>query len=282
MDSKTKKILVCFCIVLTNTFWSTLSAESASVKKAEMLNEHGLQAEAKRELINVLFETADENEKAQAYYLLGNIAFTEKRLSAALNTWNTLVEKHPNSKQAELVKGKISELTEIIGESTIETINNAVALSYFRNADFWSRNKEATFTIDGSWIPRVEAAIKWYEKVIIEFPQSPAAELAYKSKIHTLLGWKDPGRYGEWQGAREDFEKYMPQILETFSSFEADFPQSRSLQAFRYQIAQLYWRRSNYEKVREWLNLIISISGDSDSFYKDLAQWRLENLKGND
>lgn len=278
MDSKTKKILVCFCIVLT----STLSAESASVKKAEMLNEHGLQAEAKRELINVLFETADENEKAQAYYLLGNIAFNEKRLSAALNTWNTLVEKHPDSKQTELVKGKISELTEIIGESTTETINNAVALSYFRNADVWSKNKEAAFTIDGSWIPAVEAAIKWYEKVIIEFPKSPAAEVAYKSKFRTLLGWKDPGRYGEWQGVREDFEKYMPQILETFSSFEADFPQSRSLQAFRYQIAQLYWRRDNYEKTREWLNLIISISGDSDSFYKDLAQRRLENLISND
>lgn len=279
MDSKTKKILICFCIVLTNTFWSTLSAESASVKKAEMLNEHGLQTEAKRELINVLFETTDESEKAQAYYLLGNIALNEKRLSAALNTWNTLIEKHPNSKQTELVKGKIAELTEIVGESTTETISNAVALSYLRRADFWSKNKDSTFKIDASWIPRVEAAIKWYEKVIVEFPKSPAAKLAYEGKFRTLLGWKVP--YGEWQGVRAD-SKYIPQLLETFSSFEADFPQSGSLQAFRYQIAQSYWRQGNYDKTREWLNMTITIAGDSNSFYKDLAQRRLENLKGND
>ena len=187
--------------------------------------------------------------------------------------------KYPSSEHAALVKDKRSELAEIVGESRDESINNAVAQSYLRHAEFWSEDKDSAFRIDSSWIPNVESAVNWYDKVIAEFPKSPAAERAYRGKLRTLLGWEESGRYGDSHGVKGNFKKYMPLLLEAFSSFEADFPQAGSLQAFRYQIAQGYWTSKDWERTREWLNRIITIAGDSEGFYKDLAQRRLRKVE---
>lgn len=252
---------------------------AASIEKASMLNQHGLVQEAKLELINVVFSSSDNSDKAEAYYLLGSIAFDENRISVALDSWRELVKKYPNSTQAELVSDRINELAQIVGESAKESIDNAIALSYLRHGDFWSRGKTKSFTIDSSWISNVEAAIKWYDKVISEFPKSAASRLAYEEKLRTLLGWEDPGRYGGKHGIKSSFDKYMPQLLETFASFGKDHPTASTLQAFRYQIAQVYWDNKDWDKTREWLNLIITESGEGDSFYKDLAQRRLQKVE---
>ena len=71
----------------------------------------------------------------------------------------------------------------------------------------------------------------------------------------------------------------MSQLLETFAAFKTDHPTASTLQAFRYQIAQAYWSNKDWEKTREWLNLIIKESGDGDSFYKDLAERRLNKIE---
>lgn len=252
---------------------------AASVDKAEMLNQHGLTQEAKSELIDVIFSKSGDSDKAQSYYLLGSIAFDENKVSVALDSWRDLVNKYPNSPQAKLVKDRINELAEIVGESAKESVENAIALSYLRHGDFWSRGKDNKFTIDSSWIPNVETAIKWYDKVISEFPKSTASRIAYQDKLRTLLGWEDPGKYGEKHGVKASFNKYMPQILDTFSSFEKDHPTASTLQAFRYQIAQAYWSNKDWTKTREWLNLIIKTSGEGDSFYKDLSERRLQKVE---
>jgi len=252
---------------------------AASVEKAAMLSHHGLTREAKSELIDVIFSKTDDSQKAEAYYLLGSIAFDEKKTSAALDSWRELVKKYPNSTQAKTVKDRINELAEIVGESAKETVKNAVALSYLRHGDFWSGGKHNKFLIDSTSIPKVEAAIKWYDKVITEFPKSASSRIAYQDKLRTLLGWEDPGRDGDKHGIKSSFNKYMPRLLETFACFEKDHPTASTLQAFRYQIAQAYWGYNDWEKVREWLNLIIKKSGQGDSFYKDLAERRLKEIK---
>ncbi len=71
----------------------------------------------------------------------------------------------------------------------------------------------------------------------------------------------------------------MPLLLSTFASFERDHPEASTLQAFRYQIAQAYWKNKNWEKTREWLNLILKKSGKDESFYKDLAERRLKKVE---
>lgn len=252
---------------------------AASVEKAGMLNRHGLTQEAKSELIDVVFSKSTDSEKAQAYYLLGSIAFDENKVSVALDSWRDLVKKYPNSTQAKTVKDRINELAEIVGESAKESIENAIALSYLRHGDFWSRRKDNKFTIDSSWIPNIETAIKWYDKVITEFPKTTASRVAYQDKLRTILGWEDPGKYGEKHGIKSSFYKYMPQLLETFASFKKDHPTASTIQAFRYQIAQAYWSNKDWAKTREWLNLIIKESGEGDSFYKDLAKRRLKKVE---
>ena len=135
------------------------------------------------------------------------------------------------------------------------------------------------FTIDSSWIPKVEAAIKWYDKVIDEFPNSVASDVAYQDKLRTILGWKEPGQYGSNHGIEKNFVNYMPQLLATFDEWVTEHPDSSTIQAFRYQIAQVYWDQKDWDNTRLWLNKIISTAGEGDSFYKDTAIRRLAKVE---
>lgn len=59
-------IVVIFCFVGVSHL-----VAAASLEKAILLNEHGLTTDAKRELIDLIFEKESKaDDKAQAYYLL--------------------------------------------------------------------------------------------------------------------------------------------------------------------------------------------------------------------
>lgn len=256
-----------------------LAADGGSVDKARLLHRHGLTSEAKAELIAVLFGTSVDESKAEAHYLLGSISFGEGRVAVAVASWRALVDEYPESLQASLVKEDLDALAEIVEESAEDSIENAVANAYLRHGDFWSRGKRDRFTIDSSWISNVEAAVKWYDKVIEEFPATEAARRAHEEKLRTLLGWEEPGRFGTKHGIRESFDEYMPLLLEAFATFEQSYPDATTLQAFRFQITQAYWSNRDWAKTREWLNIIVERSGDRDEFYGDLAQRRLGKVE---
>ena len=270
-------------ILLTSILASLLvgcgSQDKGSIEKANLLLENNLVSDAKREFIQIITSSGSKDEEATAYYQLGTLSFEDNNIEGALNTWKKLVAEYPNSPEAEQVKDNIQELTQIVGETSKESINNAIAASYIKNGDFWSEDKKTIFTIDSSWIPKVESSIKWYDKVITEFPKSVASKVAYKKKLRTILGWKDIGQYGSKYGIRGDFEKYIPLLLSAFKSFEEDHPTDSSLQAFRYQIAQSYWNNRRWNETRIWLNKIIEKSNDDDTFYKDLAERRLNKVE---
>ena len=252
---------------------------AASVEKAQMLAEHGLNSQAKIELIDIVFSKTSDANKALAYYELGKIAFENNQVAQAPKSWAELTQKYPNSDEAKLVKNKIEQLSEIVGESAKENVDNAVASSYLKHAEFWSSDRDSQFTIDSSWIPKVEAANKWYDKTITEFPDTKAARIAYEEKIRTLLGWKERGQYGSSYGLKKDFNQYMPKVLNTFEELQQNFPSASTLQAFRYQIAQAYWSKKDWDNTRYWLNEIIKKAGNTDSFYKDAAQRRLQKVE---
>ena len=277
--SKALMKLTYIALTILTTSLVGCGVEDSSFNRATMLNKHGLTSEAKSELIDVTLKSNSNEEKAKAMYMLGSIAFEENRISVALDSWKELASKYPESKEAIKVKDKIEELSNIVNEYSKESIDNAVASSYLRTADFWSDDKDKIFRIDSSWIPNVETAIKWYDKVILEFPNSKASKVAYQDKLRTILGWKDIGQYGSSYGIKYSFVKYIPILLETFSAFEKEHPDAPTLQAFRYQIAQVYWNNRDWAKTREWLNIIIDEAGDSDSFYKDLAMRRLNKVE---
>jgi tetratricopeptide (TPR) repeat protein len=276
---RTGAILACAVILACAGVSAPIRVVASSVEKATMLREHALLPQAKTELIEVIFSAGTDSAKARAYYELGSIAFAERNITAALDTWKQLVDKYPTSPEAILVKGRIKELAEIAGEVTRTSADNVVAQSYLRHADFWSRGKEEVFQIDSSWIPNAEAAVKWYDKVIAEYPRSRASRLAYEGKLRALLGWKEPGQYGEAYGVKADANAYLPRLVSCFAAFESEHPDASSLQAFRYQIAQAYWAHRDWAKTREWLGEIIQKAGDQDTFYRDLAQRRLQKVE---
>ena len=252
---------------------------ATSIERAKLFNDHALYAEAKRECIQIITSDEPDTAKASAYYLLGLIAFDQNRIETALETWTDLARKYPESREASEVTERIDQLAQIIGETQRESIDSAIARAYLRHGDFWSERKDSIFPIDSSWIPKVEAAVKWYDKTIMEFPGTSAARIAYEEKMRTLLGWKDPGRYGDSHGIEKDPVTFLPILVQTFEEYATAFPESGSLQAFRYQIAQAYWSLKNWESTRKWLREIIEKAGEQDSFYADLAKRRLRKVE---
>lgn len=240
--------------------------EGASIEKAKMLNTHGLKDAAKQELIGVIFGTSGTEAKADAYYYLGNIALTERKITAAISTWRELVEKYPNSKRVVEVQQQIEVLRVGLSDTLDVVLENVTANLYLRNAEFWLENLRpiSGIGIDTWGLPRSEAGFKWLDKVIEEFPGTNEAEKAYKYKFFRL----------ELEAGANIIE--INKLISLFDAFEAAFPESTSLQMFRFQIAQLYIRKKNFEAADQWLNKIIETAGDGDSFYKQLAQYRLK------
>jgi len=255
--------------------------QDATLKKAEYLYKQRLLDDAKRELVDILFSDADADIRAKSIHLLGVIALDQNNLELALNNWNELIEKYPDSEEAIKIKDKLPQLSATVSELAGGLVRDVLARSYLRHADFWSDGRPTRFTIDSSWISKIETAIEWYYVVIREYPGEEAAKTAYEHLLFTLLGWKEKryGRADVGYGLQGNFRKYISLLLETFRSFEAEFPKAGSLQAFRYQIAQAYWYQRNWKKTREWLNEIIEKAEEGKSFYKDLAERRLKKIE---
>ncbi|MBC8146708.1 MAG: tetratricopeptide repeat protein [Bacteroidetes bacterium] len=250
-----------------------------NVKVAKEYYRYNLTDKAKEEFI-LTFQSSksSDNDKAESLYWLGQISFDENNYTVAFEDWNNLVEKYPNSEQAVIIQDRLSQLKDIIEEVSITSISSVVARSYIKHGDFWSEASRR-FTIDSSWMPNVELAIEWYNRVIEEFSGSSAAEIAFKRKISTILGWKESGRYGSAYGVKGDFNKYMPMVLSAFDDFSNAFPESSYLQGFRYQIAQAYWSEKKWSETRDWLNKIINASDGEETFYTQTAKARLKKVE---
>ena len=251
-----------FVVILFLSNLMVSSAFAASVEKAQMLNKHGLVKEAKAELIEVIFGKSDDSSKAQAYYLLGVIAFEENKVNVAIDSWRDLIKNFPESDMAKLVKDKVIELAEFTSEIPTEAIDNALALSYLKNGDFWAKGKTKTFSIDSSATGQNELAIKWYDKVISEFPKSIAARVAYENKIFLYLSLC----------IKEGNDKNISQVIEVFTVFEKEFPTANSLQPIRFQIAQAYRKANDRKRSIDWVNIVYKNAGEGESLYKDLAE----------
>jgi tetratricopeptide (TPR) repeat protein len=209
---------------------------------------------------------------------MGQITFDAGRYSTAMRDWQKLIAEFPTSSRVAEINDRLSQLSEVFTQSVDENIASNVAKTYLKNGDFWS-DDDRKFIIDASWLPKVELAVDWYDRVIEEFPNTYAAELAYQRKLFSILGWKESGQYGNSYGIREDYKKYLPILLQTFESFESSFPESSFLQGFRYQIAQTYWGKKDWVNTRLWLNKIVEKSNGQTSFYTETAKARLNKVE---
>jgi len=240
---------------------------------------HNFSEIAKQKFLDIYHNpSSSEEDKAEALYLVGQITFEEGNYSVALDDWEILIMKFPESAQTKEIAKRIPQLRDIITSDMEGTVTNVVAQSYMINGDFWS-NAERKFTIDSSWMPSLEIAIDWYDKIITEYPGTNDAAIAYQRKMFALLGWKEPGRKGNSFGLQDDFKKYIDQVLKTFNNFEREFPNNSFLQGFRYQIAQAYWADEDWANTRKWLQKVISAGEGEETFYTKTAKARLKKIE---
>ena len=252
------------------------------VSALDMANDyyrHNFNETAKEKFLSI-YHSADssDDEKAEALYIIGQIVYEEGDYSLALEDWELLIAKFPESEYAKQVAILYSQISDIVTFDSDKSTISLIARAYLQNGDFWS-NAEREFFIDSSWMPSVEIALKWYGKVLKEFPNTTSAEVAYRRKLFALLGSSNPDDDQGSFGLKEDFNKYMPIVVKTFIAFKKDFPKSAYMQGFRYQIAQAYWAEGNTKKAKIWLERIISNGKGKETFYTETAKARLKNLK---
>ena len=266
-------ILLCFGL-------SMLPLNAQSVELARDYYQHGLNDRAKDILIGMLHNQATiPAVKAKALYMLGQISFDEGRVKVALTDWQALAKEFPQSPESKEITARLAQLNEMVAKASDAGISSAVARSYISNGDFWVSSNDRKFSIDSSWLPMIELANEWYDRVIKEFPGSDAAEIAYERKLFALIGWRELGRDGDAYGLKNNFQKYMPLVLSSFDDFEKAFPNSSALQAFRYQIAQAYWAHRDWQNTRAWLQKIIDKGGSESTFYTEAAKARLQKVE---
>ena len=145
----------------------------ASIEQAVELYDHGLTEDATRLMIAVRYDP-DSDARAQALYYLGQMSFESGRYAQALKDWTSLVSDYPESERAEELKERLKLLSEVMVRVTDVNIDSATAQAYLKNGDFWN-NSSSTFTIDSSWLPQVELAFEWYDRVISEWPGTRAS-----------------------------------------------------------------------------------------------------------
>ena len=186
--------------------WSIPSYSEPSVSRGLMLKMHGLEVDAKRAFIDLLYnDEAHEEDKAESLYQLGLIAFNNKDIGLATETWGLLIDEFPNTEKGRTVSAGIKYLLEdydaLVLESAREEIRDreevmrdALAQSYLLNAQFWW-DPPKQWGIYTSHINQFTMAREWYDKVVTEFPGTDAAK---KAMSYRFMLYKD-GMEAYWK-----------------------------------------------------------------------------------
>ena len=189
--------------------WSIPSYSEPSVSRGLMLKMHGLEVDAKRAFIDLLYnDEAHEEDKADALYQLGLIAFNNKDIGLATETWGLLIDEFPNTEKGRTVSAGIKYLLEdydaLVLESAKEEVSDVSAQSYLLNAQFWW-DPPKQWGIYTSHINQFTMAREWYDKVVTEFPGTDAAK---KAMSYRFMLYKD-GMEAYWKGRQLLFDVIM-------------------------------------------------------------------------
>lgn len=245
--------------------WSIPSYSEPSVSRGLMLKMHGLEVDAKRAFIDLLYnDMAHEEDKADALYQLGLIAFNNKDIGLATETWGLLIDEFPNTEKSRTVSAGIKYLLEdydvLVLESAKEEIRDreevmrdALAQSYLLNAQFWWAPPKQ-WGIYTSHINQFTMAREWYDKVVTEFPGTDAAK---KAMSYRFMLYKDgmevyrKERQLSFDKKKEeipnavlelsqDFEPRILPLIHEYNKFVEDFPGDAVAHIMELQIAQEY------------------------------------------
>ena len=201
-----------------------------------------------------------------------------KKFSKGISIWKELQEKFPDS-----------EFSQVSIEMTEKFNNEIVAMGALSTAiDLSSKRKEVEVDLEerkqSERIIEVEnfnRMIELYDTAIQNTPGTSYANMAYKMKMQTLLGWKktsnqgmtitvglDKSNYGDRRGDKERrYNKYLPIFVETFNQLETEFPNDPELNLYRLKIVDLYKSIKDKESQKIWLNKVLANSVKGDAYY---------------
>ena len=201
-----------------------------------------------------------------------------KKFSKGISIWKELQEKFPDS-----------EFSQVSIEMTEKFNNEIVAMGALSTAiDLSSKRKEVEVDLEerkqSERIIEVEnfnRMIELYDTAIQNTPGTSYANMAYKMKMQTLLGWKktsnqgmtitvglDKSNYGDRRGEKEKrYNKYLPIFVETFNQLETEFPNDPELNLYRLKIVDLYNSIKDKESQKIWLNKVLANSVKGDAYY---------------
>ena len=237
------------------------------VEWARDLYVHGLKGRAMEVYIGILHTTSSPpEEKAEALYYMGQMSFEDGSFATAMDDWQRLVAEYPQSPGAAELKDRFTQLQEVYSKVADPPIDSVVARSYIKNGDFWVGG-ERKFSVETRLLPNIDLGLAWYDRVIQEFPGTEAADVAMQRKVFLWLASVDV-----------DYPRNVAGLLAAFNDYEKAFPKDENLQAFRYQISQVYWRHGDWLTTTEWLKKVIAAAGDKNTFYSDMARARIDNM----
>ena len=96
------------------------TAQAASLRKGQVLYEHGMLEDAKHALVDVMTGAdSSDDEKAGALYLLGTIALKEKHYPIAARMWSDLIQRYPGSAEAREARPKLPTIPNSVQSSRV-------------------------------------------------------------------------------------------------------------------------------------------------------------------
>jgi len=111
-----KSIVTGLWLFATSLFLAVSDASSASLEKARLLRANGLVLEAKRELVELTFDTSiPRSQQAEALVLLGDIAVDESKPDVARENWSKVVGEFAEEPAAAMASEKLTLLNKLGG-----------------------------------------------------------------------------------------------------------------------------------------------------------------------
>jgi TolA-binding protein len=224
---------------------------------------------AREMCLKILYLSPKNDFQDDAQYLLG-VAFERVgSLYFAIEEWEKLIQKYPDSSWVPKAKEKIALAKTALVDSVYDTVTleDRVAEKYIWWADDF-KNRSKTFSDTGviRYKDYLNAAEYWYTKVITMFPKSNKAPHAQYNLGDAYLYQDDPG--------------FFQKAVDAYELVVANYPKSIWANKAALQIGIVYEDniRNKKKAIDAYQNVLERNGNDLNNYYVTFARARLQYL----
>lgn len=142
-----------FVVIVCGAFSISASVDQPQevLQKARLLHANGMLAEAKKELVALIYQDNTPAEaKAEALLLLGDIALGERNFKGARENWELAIASYPNTPSAMAAKGRLEVLLELTRAQEADRRREAFETIRFASTVWDSRAEPAFRDAEGN------------------------------------------------------------------------------------------------------------------------------------